>query len=169
VIATVLPAVALLGVIGSGLMAGLYFAFSTAVMPALRRLPPAAGAEAMQQVNRVILNPLFYLVFMGTALFYLVFMGTALVCLLLVIGAPFSGRAGTVWIVIGALLYLAGNTGLTMVVNVPMNNRLDAANPLTDQGGAIWADYLNRWTAWNHVRALACTAATAALTVGLWS
>jgi uncharacterized membrane protein len=159
VIATVLPAVALLGVIGSGLMGGLYFAFSTSVMPALRRLPPAAGAEAMQQVNRVILNPLFYLVFMGTAL----------VCLLLVIGAPFSGRAGTVWIVIGALLYLAGNTGLTMVVNVPMNNRLDAANPLTDQGGAIWADYLNRWTAWNHVRALACTAATAALTVGLWS
>jgi uncharacterized membrane protein len=159
VIATALPIVALLGVIGSGLMAGLYFAFSTAVMPALRRLTPAAGAEAMQQVNRVILNPLFLLVFMGTGL----------VCLLLVIGAPFSGRPGTVWIVIGGLLYLVGNIGLTMVVNVPMNNRLDAANPLTDQGAAIWADYLNRWTVWNHVRALACTAATAVLTVGLWS
>jgi uncharacterized membrane protein len=159
VIATALPIVALLGVIGSGLMAGLYFAFSTAVMPALRRLTPAAGAEAMQQVNRVILNPLFLLVFMGTGL----------VCLLLVIGAPFSGRPGTVWIVIGGLLYLVGNIGLTMVVNVPMNNRLDAANPLTDQGATIWADYLNRWTAWNHVRALACTAATAVLTVGIWS
>jgi uncharacterized membrane protein len=159
VIATALPIVALLGVIGSGLMAGLYFAFSTAVMPALRRLTPAAGAEAMQQVNRVILNPLFLLVLMGTGL----------VCLLLVIGAPFSSRPGTVWIVIGGLLYLVGNIGLTMVVNVPMNNRLDAANPLTDQGAAIWADYLKRWTAWNHVRALACTAATAALTVGLWS
>jgi len=159
VIATVLPAVALLGVIGSGLMAGLYFAFSTAVMPALRRLRPAPGAEAMQQVNRVILNPLFLLVFMGTGL----------LCLLLVIGAPFSGRPGTGWIVIGGLLYLVGNIGLTMVVNVPMNNRLDAANPLTDQGAAIWADYLSRWTAWNHVRALACTAAAAALTVGTWS
>ena len=158
-IATVLPAVALLGVIGSGLMAGLYFAFSTAVMPALRRLRPAPGAEAMQQVNRVILNPLFLLVFMGTGL----------LCLLLVIGAPFSGRPGTGWIVIGGLLYLVGNIGLTMVVNVPMNNRLDAANPLTDQGAAIWADYLSRWTAWNHVRALACTAAAAALTVGTWS
>ena len=158
-IATALPVVALLGIIGSGLMAGLYFAFSTAVMPALRRVTPAAGAEAMQQVNRVILNPLFLLVLMGTGL----------VCLLLVIGAPFSGRPGTAWIVIGGLFYLVGNIGLTMVVNVPMNNRLDAANPLTDQGAAIWADYLNRWTAWNHVRALACTAATAALTVGLWS
>jgi uncharacterized membrane protein len=157
VIATVLPIATLLGVVGSGLMAGLYFAFSTAVMPALRRLTPAAGAEAMQQVNRVILNPLFLLVFAGTGL----------LCLLLVIGAPFSGRPGAVWIVIGGLLYLVGNIGLTMVVNVPMNNRLDAANPLTDQGAAIWADFLKRWTAWNHVRALACTAAMAALAVGL--
>jgi uncharacterized membrane protein len=159
VIATVLPVVALLGVIGSGLMAGLYFAFSTAVMPALRRVPPAAGVEAMQQVNRVILNPLFLLVFMGTGL----------VCLLLVIGAPFSGRPGTVWIVVGGLLYLAGNIGLTMVVNVPMNNRLDAADPRADEGTAIWADYLRRWTAWNHVRAVACAVAAGALTIGLWS
>jgi uncharacterized membrane protein len=159
VIATVLPVVALFGVIGSGLMAGLYFGFSTAVMPALRRLRPTAGTEAMQQVNRVILNPLFLLVFMGTGL----------LCLLLVIGAPFSGRPGTVWIVIGGLLYLVGNVGLTMAVNVPMNNRLDAANPLTDEGAAIWADYLRRWTAWNHVRAVACAAATGALTIGLWS
>ena len=113
----------------------------------------------MQQVNRVIQNPLFLLVFVGTGL----------VCLLLVIGAPFSGRPGTVWIVVGGLLYIVGSIGLTAVVNVPMNNRLDAANPLTDQGGAIWADYLNRWTAWNHVRALACTAAMAALVVGTWS
>jgi uncharacterized membrane protein len=159
VIASVLPVVALLAAIGSGLMAGLFFAFSTAVMPALRRVRPAQGAEAMQQVNRVIQNPLFLLVFVGTGL----------VCLLLVIGAPFSGRPGTVWIVVGGLLYIVGSIGLTAVVNVPMNNRLDAANPLTDQGGAIWADYLNRWTAWNHVRALACTAAMAALVVGTWS
>ena len=158
-IATVLPVVALLGVIGSGLMAGLFFAFSTAVMPALRRLRPAAGAPAMRQVNRSIQNPLFLVVFLGTGV----------LCLLLVVGAPLSGRPGAVWIVIGALLYLVGCIGLTAAVNVPMNNRLDAANPVTDQGVAIWAHYLSRWTAWNHVRALACTAAVAALTVGIWT
>jgi len=158
VIATVLPVVALLGVVGSGLMAGLFFAFSTAVMPALRRLRPAAGTEAMQQVNRVIQNPLFLLVFMGTGL----------LCLLLVIGAPISGGPGTVWIVVGGLLYLVGSVVLTFAVNVPMNNRLDAVNPLTDDGAATWAGYLSRWTAWNHVRAIACTAAAAALTIGLW-
>jgi uncharacterized membrane protein len=159
VIAIVLPAVALLGVLGCGLMAGLFFAFSTSVMPGLRRLSPADGAAAMQQMNRTILNPLFYAVFLGTAV----------VCLLLVAAAPFGGRAGTAWIVIGALLYLVGSVGLTMVVNVPMNNRLDAADPASDEGSRIWADFLSRWTPWNHVRALACTAATAALTIGLWS
>jgi uncharacterized membrane protein len=159
VIATVLPIVTLLGVLGSGLMAGVFFAFSTAVMPGLRRLRPSAGAEAMQHVNVVIQNPLFLLVFMGTGL----------ICVLVAIGALVSGAAGAVWLVIGALLYVVGSVGLTMVVNVPMNNRLDAANPITDTGAAIWADYLTRWTAWNHVRALACTAATAALAVGLWA
>ena len=158
-IATVLPVATLLGVVGCGLMAGLFFAFSTSVMPGLRRRPPAEGAAAMQQMNRAIINPLFLAVFLGTGL----------VCLLLAVGAPFSGRAGTTWIVIGALVYLVGSIGLTMVVNVPMNNRLDAADPLSAEGASIWADFLARWTAWNHVRALACMAATAALTIGLWS
>ncbi|TQM15042.1 DUF1772 domain-containing protein [Pseudonocardia kunmingensis] len=156
---SVLPAVALLGAVGCGVMAGVFFAFSTAVMPGLRRLSPADGAAAMQQINRTILNPLFGLVFGGTAL----------LCLVLAVGAPFSGRAGTAWIVAGALLYLVGSIVLTMAVNVPMNNRLDAADPASAQGAEVWTGYLARWTAWNHVRAAACTAATAALAIGLWS
>jgi uncharacterized membrane protein len=159
VIESVLPVVALLGVVGCGVMAGVFLAFSTAIMPALRLRPPAEAASAMQQINRTILNPLFGVVFGGTGL----------VCLLLVIGALFSGRAGTVWIVIGALLYLVGSIGLTMGVNVPMNNRLDAADPTSAEGSRVWTDYLARWTAWNHARAMACVAATVALTVGLWS
>jgi uncharacterized membrane protein len=158
-IASVLPAAALLGVVGCGLMAGLFFAFSTAVMPGLKRLPPADGAAAMQQMNRAILNPLFGVVFGGTAL----------LCLLLLVGAPFSGRGGSVWIMAGAVLYLVGSIGLTMGVNVPMNNRLDAADPAGPDGARLWADYLSRWTAWNHVRAVACAAAAAALTTGLWA
>jgi uncharacterized membrane protein len=158
-IASVLPVAALLGVVGCGLMAGLFFAFSTAVMPGLTRLPPADGAAAMQQMNRAILNPLFGVVFGGTAL----------LCLLLLVGAPFSGLGGTVWIVVGAVLYLVGSIGLTMGVNVPLNNRLDAADPASADGARLWADYLSRWTAWNHVRAVACAAAAAALTIGLWT
>jgi uncharacterized membrane protein len=56
---------------------------------------------------------------------------------------------------------------LTMVANVPLNNRLDAADPDGAAGAAVWADYLVRWTAWNHVRAVLCAAATAALAAGV--
>ena len=53
--------------LGTGLMAGFFFAFSDTVMGALRRLPQAAGISAMQSINVVVLNPLFFAVFFGTA------------------------------------------------------------------------------------------------------
>ena len=56
------------GIVGCGLMAGVFFAFSVAVMPGLRRLAPSDGIAAMQAINRSILNPVFMVVFVGTAL-----------------------------------------------------------------------------------------------------
>ena len=53
--------------LGCGLIAGLFFAFSVAVMQALARLPAAGGIAAMQSINSAILNPLFLSVFLGTA------------------------------------------------------------------------------------------------------
>jgi uncharacterized membrane protein len=53
--------------LGSGLMAGVFFAFSTFVMRALARRPFAEGIEAMQEINRTVLNPWFLGVFFGTA------------------------------------------------------------------------------------------------------
>jgi uncharacterized membrane protein len=154
----VLPVAALLGVVGSGLVAGLFFAFSTSVMPALRRVPPEHGAAAMQQVNRVILNPLFLAVFLGTTL----------LCLLVAVAAPFSGRDGAAWLVVGGLLEVVGAFVLTMVVNVPLNNRLDGVDPASTEGGRVWTEYLARWVPWNHVRAVASAGSTAALAVGMW-
>jgi len=54
--------------IGSGLIAGVFFAFSSFVMPALRRLPAAQGVAAMQSINIMVLNPMFLGVFLGTAI-----------------------------------------------------------------------------------------------------
>jgi uncharacterized membrane protein len=45
--------------LGSGLMAGIFFAFSTMVMPALSRIPPAQAIAAMQSINVVVINPWF--------------------------------------------------------------------------------------------------------------
>ena len=59
--------IAFAAALGCGLMGGLFFAFSVAVMKALGRLPPAEGIAAMQSINVAILNPVFLTVFFGTA------------------------------------------------------------------------------------------------------
>src|SRR5690606_28980359 len=48
-------ALVLLAALGCALMAGLFFAFSVAVMRALGALPAAQGIAAMQSINAVIL------------------------------------------------------------------------------------------------------------------
>ena len=153
----VLPGATVVATVGSGLMAGIFFAFSAAVMPGLRRLRPEAGAAAMQAINRSILNPVFGMVFGGTPV----------LCILLALAAPFSVQSGAGWIVAGAVLHVVGSFVLTMVANVPLNNRLDAADPDSPAGAEVWADYLVRWTAWNHVRTVLCAAATAALALAV--
>jgi uncharacterized membrane protein len=139
-----LDALLLLCALGSGLMAGLFLVFSVAVMKALGALPAPCGIAAMQSINRVIVNPVFLAVFMGTG-------ALSLAVAVLAWPAP--------WAVAGALLYLVGSIVVTMRCNVPRNNALDRATPDSVQGRALWRDYLVTWTAWNHVRTLACAAA----------
>ncbi|MFP4538767.1 MAG: DUF1772 domain-containing protein [Dichotomicrobium sp.] len=138
--------------LGSGLMAGLYFAFSVAVMGALARLPAADGTAAMQSINTVILNPLF----LG------VFFGTGVICVVLGLAALADpGAPGALTLLAACLLYLVGNIAVTIVANVPLNNALAGADPDSAEGGRVWSRYLTVWTRWNHVRAVACLAATA--------
>ena len=89
-----------LSAIGCGLLAGLYFAFSTFIMTALSRVPAPAGIAAMQSINAVILNLWFLPLFLGT---------TAL-CVLLAAAAPFCWHppVAPLYTVAGSLFYLAG-------------------------------------------------------------
>lgn len=73
-----IPALTFLAAIGSGLMAGLFFTYSNSVMPALARMPPAQGTAAMNHINVVIQNPLFFAAFFGAALLSLVLIAAAL-------------------------------------------------------------------------------------------
>ena len=149
--------IAIIAAVGSGLVAGLLFAFSTAVMKALSLLPPAQGMRAMQHVNVVILNPVFLTVFMGTAL----------VSAVLAVAAALAwSRAGSAWLLLGALAYLIGTFGVTMAVNVPLNNRLAATDAASPDASRIWARYLTRWLRWNHLRTMLGTVAAAAHAIG---
>ena len=73
-------ALTLITALGCGLSAGALFAFSSFVMQALARLPPARGIEAMQSINVLAVTPVFM-----TALF-----GTAAACAVLAVWGVFT-------------------------------------------------------------------------------
>jgi uncharacterized membrane protein len=145
--------------LGSGLIAGLFFAFSNSIMKALGKLPPNEGMAAMQNINAIILNPVFLGVFMGTDIVSAV---------LILLGIIRIGQPGSLWFISGALLYIIGSLLLTMVFNVPMNNALAAADAASPDGQEIWKNYLVNWTFWNHIRTIASLLASASFTVGLY-
>ena len=144
--------------LGCGLSAGVFFAFSAFVMPALGLLPSGQGIAAMQSINKLAVTPAFM-----TALF-----GSALACAGLAAWSVMAwGERPAPWLLAGGLLYLVGAIVVTIAANVPLNDALAATRP--DGAGAAdrWSGYLRRWTAWNHLRTAAALAATGLLIVAL--
>lgn len=140
------------GTITTGLMAGLFAAFSYAVMPGLARTDDATFVQSMQRINVAILNPVFGLCF-----------GGALVLTALAL-ALHRGRAGAGWVLAGLVLYVAV-LAVTFVVNVPLNTRLNEA---TGDPAAARAAFESTWVIWNHVRSVLCTAAFGSLCWALY-
>ena len=150
------PTVAVAAV-GSALIAGVFFAFSTFVMTALFRLPAPQGVAAMQSINKVILRSLFLPVFFGTAA----------CCVVLVLAWFFRwGGVDEIAVPFGCALYLVGTFLVTMVFNVPLNNELASVESTGAPAAETWARYVRRWTLWNHVRTGAALAAAIALGFG---
>jgi uncharacterized membrane protein len=139
-------------VVTNGLMAGLFAAYSYAVMPGLGRTDDRTFVAAMQQTNAAILNGWFGICFGGAVL------------LAAVAAVLHRGRPGLGWIVAGLVLYVAV-LGVTFAVNVPLNDALAAAGDV-DPAGAR-ARFEGVWVRWNVVRAVLSTGAFACLTWAL--
>lgn len=155
-----LQGVTLASALACGLVAGVFFAFSTFIMRALDRLPGVQGLTAMQQINRTVITPLFMLALVG---------GAAVCLALAVVGAVRWGTPGSPWLLAGGLTYVIGTFGVTVAANVPLNDRLERIDPRAADAAARWASYSSEWTAWNHLRTLAGLVAAALLTVALIS
>jgi uncharacterized membrane protein len=136
--------------LGCGVIAGLYFAFSTFIMTALGRIEQAHGISAMNAINVAIQQSLFMPIFLGTTLAALV---------LAVVGVFRWGQPGSTAMIAGGLVYVLGMFVVTMVFNVPLNNALAAVGPA--EAHSVWARYLKDWTLWNHVRTLSSLAGSA--------
>jgi uncharacterized membrane protein len=153
-----LPALKLIAALGSGLIGGVFFAFSSFVMRALARLPASEGVAAMQSINIVVINPLFLTVFVGMAV----------VCVVLIVSSLLKwSDSGSVYLIGGGALYLIGTFLVTMIFNVPRNNALAALAPASPEAARYWAEYVSSWTAWNHVRTAAALAAAASIMMSL--
>ncbi|MET0534650.1 MAG: anthrone oxygenase family protein [Steroidobacter sp.] len=139
--------------VGSGVMGGLFFVFSNTIMSAFDRLPNGGGVPAMQRINEVILNPLFFFVFFGTGIVSVV---------LLIFYVTHLSQPGALLACIGAVVYIVGAIGVTMACNVPLNNKLAAVPASAKDLAAHWQAYRGPWTHWNHVRTITCTLAAAA-------
>lgn len=145
--------------VGSGLVGGVFFAFSGVVLPALSRLPAEAGTAAMQAVNRAAVTPPLMTALFGTAAVAAAVAASSLVAL-----RDDGGRGAALLALGGAGLYLVAGVAVTIVANVPLNDRLAGAVPGTPEAAQTWGHHLRAWGAWNHVRTVGCLAASALLT-----
>ncbi|MDQ8185272.1 anthrone oxygenase family protein [Pelagicoccus sp. SDUM812002] len=146
--------------LGSALVGGIFFAFSSFVMKALKRIPSPEGIRTMQSINVVVINPAFLGLFMGTALLSLTLIATVILGY-----STHSFEALPHWFMIGAIHYFVGTFLVTLAGNVPLNNRLAHAN--ADNAQSLWNTYLKNWTLYNHVRATSATIAALCFTMGL--
>lgn len=153
-----ITALVVIALLGSSLIAGVFFAFSSFIMKALARVPSHEGIAAMQSINIVVLNPSFLGVFMGTTVI------SVLVAALAVKG---WGTPSATLFLAGALLYIIGTFLLTGLGNVPLNDQLAAISASDPEATSVWEHYLDRWTLLNTIRTVAAAAATLMFTLGL--
>ena len=153
-----LTVAAQLSILGYALLAGVFLAFSDFIMRALRETPSAGGPAAMQAINREV----FHYVFIP------LFLAMAPVSVLLAVAAAMLAPSPMPFVA-AAAVYVAGAFGVTVVRNVPMNNRLAEFEAGSADGQDYWAGtYLPRWTTWNSVRAAACLLSAGLMLFGLF-
>jgi uncharacterized membrane protein len=135
----------------TGLMAGVYLAFSIAVLPGIARTDDNTFVASMRGMNAAILNPVFALVFGGPLVFGVVAIATRLPD-----GDDISSIAAALSLYVATLV-------ITGVVNVPLNNRLDSTEPPEDAR----ALFEKPWVRWNVVRTVLCTLSFAEFALAL--
>ncbi len=135
--------------LGTGLMAGVYFAFSAVIMGSLSRLNPALAVAAMNTINTDILRSAFMPVFLGTTLSS---------AALAVAGVLRMSEPGALAMLAAGAVYVAGMFLVTMIFNVPLNDAL--ASRGDGDPSTAWRGYAGAWAGWNHVRTLSSLVAS---------
>ena len=139
-----------ISVIACALVSGVFLTFSDFVMRSLDGARTAAGVEVMQVINREVFRSVFMVLLLGMSALSPFLIGYAYFRV--------AGSASTL-IMTGGAIYLAGVFVVSLVFNVPMNNRLEAKEYSSAEAATYWTNtYMPHWTFWNYVRAIASAA-----------
>jgi uncharacterized membrane protein len=149
-------------IVSTGLMAGIFFTWSNAVKPGIGTLDDMTYMKAFQAMNRLILNPLFYLVFILPVLSiaistYMSFGSTKEYVFELLLTAT--------------LIYCLGVFLVTIAGNIPLNELLEHTDlekisqiELSDLRGKIET----KWNSFNLVRTISSFIAFVLLVISFY-
>ena len=143
------------------LVAGFLFAFAVVVMPGIRGLSDREFIRAFQVIDRVIQNnqPVFIFVWIGSILILII---------TTVLGIGQLQGIDLVLLITAALLYLFGVQLPTILINVPLNNKLQTVEvesiDVTEVNQARQV-FEPRWNRSNNIRTILASMTTLLLII----
>ncbi|NRB59274.1 MAG: DUF1772 domain-containing protein [Winogradskyella sp.] len=148
-----------LGLVFTGLTAGLCFTWSNAVTPGIGRLDNLEFLKAFQVMNRAIINGTFLTVFFGPVI--LLFLNTYL----------FRDYSTSFWLfLMAAVLFFVGIGLVTIFGNVPLNEVLDKTNLeilSTAELETLREKFEKPWNQLHTIRTLSSISAFLLLIIGI--
>jgi len=138
----------IVAIVSTGLMAGIFFTWTNAVKPGIGTLDDINYMKAFQAMNRVILNPLFYMAFILPVL-------TISISTYMNFGSPKLYVVEL--LLISTLMYCMGVFLVTIVGNIPLNELLENTDlekiSLTELGD-LREKIENKWNSFNLIRTI---------------
>ena len=140
----------LVSTLSCALVTGFVFTYAVIVMPGLAKLTDREFIRAFQVTDGVIQNnqPIFMIVWVGSVISVI---STLIVSLM----GPYSVE--TVLVIIAGFVYLLGVQGLTVLVHLPLNRRIQTVNVEEWDASALREERLlfeTRWIRFNWIRTL---------------
>ncbi len=132
------------------LVTGFVFTYAVIVMPGLAKLTDKEFIRAFQVTDELIQNnqPIFMIVWVGSVI-------SVISTLIASLMGPYSVE--TVLVIIAGFVYLLGVQGLTVLVHLPLNRRIQTVNVEEWDASALREERLlfeTRWIRFNWIRTL---------------
>jgi len=127
----------------TALMAGFFFSYTVSVSLGLGKLSDKEFLNAMQNINREVQNPIFFTCFFG-----------ALIMLFITCFLHYTHNS-FMFLIVATLVYLIGAFLVTVLANVPLNNKLelfDISSSTEITAKQMRNVFEKRWNFWNNIR-----------------